>query len=62
MLGLATPASIGLSVHCLPGVGTVPSAELVVLINRFLAALLKKKRNERPGSKLDNKNPLIPCT
>jgi len=51
MLRLATPTSIDLSVHRLPGVGTVPSTELMALINRPLATLLKG-RNERPRCKL----------
>lgn len=50
MLRLATPTSVDLSVHRLPGVGAVSSTELVALINRPLATLLKG-RNERPRSK-----------
>ena len=42
-LGLTAPAGMDLSVHPLPGVGTIPSAELVALIDRFLAALLKRR-------------------
>lgn len=41
MLRLTISAGIDLSVNRLPGIGTVPSAELVALVDLFLATLLE---------------------
>ena len=58
MLGWHIPAGMDLPLHRLPRTGTFPSAEFVVLVNRFLPTLLQR-RNERPRSRTETKDLLV---